>query len=245
MLGLVATRAHTSNIVLCRNDIRLGRRVCSNEENCKYSTSNLNHPKTIINPPQPHSPQLNQTHPHATTHLYTTTHHTQINQKIHLKDKHSKHYTKYTRRNKPLTTKKGISTISYRLQKAYRKITTYKPSTYTIGLIAVAIAIFLLGGGIYDLLEQGTVPVAAFTEIGGQGRLLFFYPYPSLNDQFIAESAFIMILYALGTAGLLFAYQSTKYAYKPRQAYITLIAGLVFLILSFMFLEIIFNTRIG
>jgi hypothetical protein len=149
------------------------------------------------------------------------------------------------RRNKSLTTKKGISTISHRLQKTYRKITTYKPSTYTIGLIAIAIAIFLLGGGIYDLLEQGTVPVAAFTEIGGQGRLLFFYPYPSLNDQFIAESAFIMILYALGTAGLLLTYQSTKYAYKPRQAYITLIAGLVFLTLSFMFLEIIFNSRIG
>jgi len=116
---------------------------------------------------------------------------------------------------------------------------------YTIGLIAIAAAIFLLGGGVYDLLQQGAVPVAAFTEIGGQGRLLFFFPYPSLNDQFIAESAFIMVLYALGAAGLLITYQSTKYAYKPRQAYITLIAGLVFVLLAFLFLEIIFFSRIS
>jgi hypothetical protein len=136
-----------------------------------------------------------------------------------------------------------MSSIKHYLQKTYWRITTYKPSTYTIALAATAIAIFFLGGGIYDLLQQSQIPVAAFTEIGGQGRFLFLYPYPSLNDQFIAESAFIMILYAIGAAGLLITYQSTKYAYKPRQAYIMLIAGLMFVILAYILLEIIFYSR--
>jgi hypothetical protein len=139
--------------------------------------------------------------------------------------------------------KKTSSSISYYLQKLYWKITTYKPSTYTLGIIAIAAAIFLLGGGIYDLLERSSVPITAYTEIGGEGRLLFFYPYPSLNDQFIAESIFIMVLYGLGAAGFLIVYQSTKYVYKPRQAYITLLAGMVFIIMAYLLLEIIFYKR--
>lgn len=136
-----------------------------------------------------------------------------------------------------------MSSIQHYLQKTYWKITTYKPSTYTIAFIAIAAAIFFLGGGIYDLLEQSQIPIAAFTESGGQGRFLFLYPYPSLNDQFIAESAFIMILYVIGAVGLLFTYQSTKYAYKPRQAYMYLLTGLVFVMMAYLLLEVIFYTR--
>lgn len=161
------------------------------------------------------------------------------NPKTHIENKH------YTRGEQNLSTiKKGTSSITYYLQKLYWKITTFKPSLYTLGLITVAISIFLLGGGVYDILTQSTTPIAVFTEMGGEGRFLFLYPYPSLNDQFIAESIFIMILYALGAGGFLITYQSTKYAYKPRQAYITLMAGIMFIILSYVLLEIIFFTRL-
>jgi hypothetical protein len=136
-----------------------------------------------------------------------------------------------------------MSSIKHYIQKTYWKIINFKPAMNTVAIIALAIAIFLLGGGIYDLLEQSTMPIAAYTESGGAGRFLFLYPYPSLNDQFIAESAFIMILYSIGAAGFLITYQSTKYAYKPRQAYIMLLAGLIFIILSYIFLEIIFYSR--
>lgn len=136
-----------------------------------------------------------------------------------------------------------MSSITHYLQKTYWRLVTYKPSTYTIAFIALAAAIFLLGGGVYDLLEQSSIPIAIFTTSGGQGSFIFFYPYPSLNDQFIAESAFIMILYAIGIMGFLITYQSTKYAYKPRQAYIMLLTGLIFIILAYMLLEIIFYKR--
>jgi len=41
----------------------------------------------------------------------------------------------------------------------------------------------------------------------------------------------------LGFMGLLAIYQSTKSAYKPRQAYMLLIIGVALLLLSFVFLE--------
>jgi hypothetical protein len=136
-----------------------------------------------------------------------------------------------------------MSSVKRYLEKAYWRITTYKPSTFTIVLIAIAAAIFLFGGGVYDVLEQSQIPIAIFTESGGTGSFIFLYPYPSLNDQFIAESAFIMILYAFGFMGLYVTYQSTKYAYNPRQAYVMLIAGLTFILLAYALLEYIFYLR--
>lgn len=136
-----------------------------------------------------------------------------------------------------------MSSITRYLQKAYWRITTYKPSTSAIALIAIAASIFLLGGGVYDILQQSTIPIAIFTQSGGQGGFLFLYPYPSLNDQFIAESAFIMILYAMGFIGFYVTYQSTKYAYNTRQAYMMLIAGVMFIILAYALLEYIFYLR--
>ncbi len=137
----------------------------------------------------------------------------------------------------------AMSSIKHYLQKTYWRITTYKPSTFAIAFIVLAVAIFLLGGGVYDILEQSSIPIAIFSTSGGAGSFIFLYPYPSLNDQFIAESVFIMILYAIGIMGFLITYQSTKYAYKPRQAYIMLLAGLVFIILAYLLLEVIFYDR--
>jgi hypothetical protein len=47
--------------------------------------------------------------------------------------------------------------------------------------------------------------------------------------------------------GLFAIYQSTKSAYKPRQAYMLLIVGVTFLLLAYIFLEnsIIFKTSGG
>ena len=135
-----------------------------------------------------------------------------------------------------------MSSLRRSIEKAYWRITTYKPSTFVIALIAIAIAIFLLGGGIYDILESGSIPIAIYSSSSG---FIFLYPYQSLSDQFIAESAFIMILYAIGFAGFYVTYQSTKYAYKPRQAYTMLIAGLMFILLAYGILEYIFFLRSG
>jgi len=136
-----------------------------------------------------------------------------------------------------------MSSLTRYLQKTYWRITTYRPSPWTISFVVLGVAIFLLGGGVYDLLEQSSIPIAIFSSSGGAGSFIFLYPYPSLNDQFIAESILIMILYSMGIAGLVITYQSTKYAYKPRQAYIYLLAGLFFTLIAYGMLEYIFYLR--
>jgi hypothetical protein len=126
---------------------------------------------------------------------------------------------------------KQVSSFSYRLQKTYERIITSKPSLFVVGILAVALALFLLGGGIYDMMVEG-IAVAYF----GSGGTLYVF-YPSLSEQFLLESALIMIFGAIGFAGFLMAYRSTKYAYNPRQAYQLLLVGCVLLIIAYILIE--------
>jgi predicted neutral ceramidase superfamily lipid hydrolase len=120
--------------------------------------------------------------------------------------------------------------LGYASRKTYRKVSTTKPSIFIVAAITVALSIFLLGGGIFDILEKPLVV------IGYSSRVIFFYPY-SISEQTILESLTVMVLYSIGAAGLLLMYQSTKYAYKPRQATILLLAGAVFLFIAYISIE--------
>ncbi|MGD9130811.1 MAG: hypothetical protein PVH73_04470 [Candidatus Bathyarchaeota archaeon] len=126
---------------------------------------------------------------------------------------------------------KQVSSFAYRLQKTYERILTSKPSLFVVGILAVAMAFFLLGGGIYDMMVED-VAVAYFTS---SGTLYVFYP--SLSEQFLLESMLIMIFGAIGFAGFIIAYRSTKYAYNPRQAYRFLLVGCVLLIIAYILIE--------
>ena len=125
---------------------------------------------------------------------------------------------------------KQMSSLAFSLQKTYERIITAKPSLFLVGASAVAVAFFLLSGGIYDVLIQ---PIVAYFASGGQ--MLVFYP--SLTEQFLLESIIIMVFYAIGFAGFLIAYRSTKYAYNPRQAYRFLLVGCVLLIIGLLLIE--------
>lgn len=127
--------------------------------------------------------------------------------------------------------RRRFTSLGFGLRKAYRKLTTAKPSIFIIALLVASLAVFLLGGGVYDILEK---PLIAFPI--SQTRILFFYPY-SLHEQAISESLYIMVSYAIGAVGLLLMYQSTKYAYKPRQAFIMLLAGVAFMLMAYFFIE--------
>jgi hypothetical protein len=125
---------------------------------------------------------------------------------------------------------KQVSSFAFWLQKTYERILTTKPSLFLVGVSAVALAFFLLSGGIYDVLIK---PIVAYFASGGQ--MLVFYP--SLTEQFLLESILIIIFYAIGFAGFLIAYRSTKYAYNPRQAYRFLLVGCVLLIIGVILIE--------
>jgi hypothetical protein len=135
------------------------------------------------------------------------------------------------------TVKKRISSMSYSFNKVYRRISTMEPSTFILSIIAIGIAVFLFGGGVYDLIM--TPYPAAYS--GG----IFVLVDPRLSSQFISDSIAATILYTLGTVGLIAVYQSTKYAYKPRQAYMMFMVGIVLLFLAYIFLEATINIKLG
>ncbi len=134
--------------------------------------------------------------------------------------------------------KKEITSASFSMTKLYRRISTAKPSTLIVSMIAVSLAVFLFGGGLYD------ITIKPFPAVYVSNRFLFIYPQ-SLSDQFIAESLITMILFVMGMTGLLLMYQSTKYAFKPRQAYMMFLIGAVFLFLSYLIVETILTMKTG
>ena len=133
--------------------------------------------------------------------------------------------------------KKGISSLSFSMSRLYRAITTVRPSSFVVSALVVAVGIFLFGGGLYDLIVK-PLPAVYY-----QGQFLFLYP--QLSEQFISDSIVAMTLYAFGAIGLIMIYQSTKYVYKPRQAYMMLMMGIVLLLIAYIFLEESIHIKLG
>lgn len=129
--------------------------------------------------------------------------------------------------------KKTVSSMSYSLQKLQRRISTVKPSNFVLAGIAIAFAVFLFGGGLYSLI------VKPYTAVYYGGRFLFVYP--QLSEQFISDSIIAMILFSMGIIGLATMYQSTKYAYKPRQAYMMFLVGAALLIIAYVSVEAVMH----
>ena len=137
--------------------------------------------------------------------------------------------------------KRRMSSLSYSINKFYRKISTARPSTIVLSVVAMAVAIFLFGGGIYNVVTR-PLP-SAYVDLPGGGRFIFLYP--QLSEQFVTDSIVVMILYSLGIIGAIAMYQSTKYAYKPRQAYLMFLVGVIFLVLAYILLENALQIKMG
>jgi hypothetical protein len=133
--------------------------------------------------------------------------------------------------------KKQTSSASFSSNRWFRKISTAKPSVFILSIIVIALAVFLLGGGLYTIVIQ-PLPSAYY-----QGRFLFLYP--DLSYQFVSDTVISIMLYTLGFIGLLAVYQSSKYAYKSREAYMMLVIGVVLLFLAYVFLEESINIKLG
>jgi hypothetical protein len=133
--------------------------------------------------------------------------------------------------------KKSVSNLSFSLNRLYHTITTSRPSNLIIPVFAIGFAVFLFGGGLYDIIMK-PLPAVYYG-----GRFLFLYP--QLSEQFIGDSIVAMTVYALGIIGLLVLYQSSKYVYKPRQAYMLMIVGMALLFLAYIFLEVSIQLKIS
>ena len=125
--------------------------------------------------------------------------------------------------------KKSSSSISFSLSKWFRRISQETPSTTLITAAGLIYAVFILGGGLFTLINHPS-PAAYISNN-------FIFLYPGVSQQFVSDTIISATLYVLGFVGLLMIYQSTKSAYKPRQAYMMLIIGVALVLLSYTFLE--------
>ncbi len=126
--------------------------------------------------------------------------------------------------------KKTSEDMSFSLSRWFRKFSTNTPTLTIVTIVGLCYAIFLFSGGLYTLIEQ---PIPAYLTSSGA----IYFLYPGISEQFVADTITAIALYGLGFAGLLALYQSTKNAYKPRQAYMLLVIGVTFVLLSYIFLE--------
>jgi hypothetical protein len=133
--------------------------------------------------------------------------------------------------------KRRVSSLSFSFNRLYRTITNTKPSNLLIPILAVAFAVFLFAGGIYDLIQK---PLAA---VYYNNAFLFLNPY--LTEQFISDSVLAAIIYSMGVIGLIVVYQSTRYIYKPRQAYMMLIIGLALALMAYIFLQLAIQVKLS
>jgi hypothetical protein len=127
--------------------------------------------------------------------------------------------------------------MSFSMSRWFRRISTAKPSTFIITAVLISYTIFLFGGGLFTIITQ-PLPAVYYNS-------RFYFLYPDLSSQFISDTVISAMLYAVGFIGLLAIYQSTKYAYKPRQAYIMLVVGVTLLLLAYIFLEDAILVKIG
>jgi hypothetical protein len=140
-------------------------------------------------------------------------------------------------------TKRQASSMSFSVNRWFRKLSASKPSSSTFIVIVLAFTIFLLGGGIFQILAQ--TPIAFYA---GQ-RFFFIYTYElggsGLDGQLGMDTVISAMLYTFGLIGLLLMYRSTKNAYKPRLAYITLILGVTLILFAYLFLETVIRIKTG
>lgn len=97
------------------------------------------------------------------------------------------------------------------IRRAYDKILAYRPPRSIIAALIIATSIFLLGGGIYISI------------------------IPSMF--LLIESIGVMILYALGSLGLILIYYSARRIRDQRYALIIMEIGISLLLISFIMVE--------
>ncbi len=113
-----------------------------------------------------------------------------------------------------------------------------KPSTTVIMIGVLLFVGFVLAGGIYDILER---PISLLPSSRGYSVVI----KGTLGQQTLNESLIAAFLYMLGLSGLYMLLRSTRYAYRPRNAYLLLILGTFTVLLVIFYSTTLINAKIG
>jgi hypothetical protein len=149
----------------------------------------------------------------------------------------SKKNKKQQMKQKPAPATPAQSSLSFSLTKWFKTSVITHPSALIITTIFIGFAVLLLGGGIYAMTTEGMLT----TWYDGSK---FYFLYPSISEQFLADTVISVILYSMGFVGLLSIIQSARNASKPRQAYMLMAIGISLILLSYILLESAINIKL-
>lgn len=144
-----------------------------------------------------------------------------------------------TLRKLPWRLQRRFSNLGYTL-KIFRAPTVRRMRlSTTVTLIAVLVFVgFVLAGGIYDILER---PISLLPTTTGYSVLI----KGTLGQQTLNESLISAFLYMLGLGGLYMLLRSTRFAYRPRSAYLLLILGTLTVMLVIFYTNAMITSKIG
>jgi hypothetical protein len=89
----------------------------------------------------------------------------------------------------------------------------------------IALATFIMGGGIYDLLDN---PVSVLPGPGGG----WIAVHPIMHEQTLNESILSMVFYIFIFSGFILSYRSSQIRFNPRQSKMMMAIGLALLIIG-------------
>lgn len=128
----------------------------------------------------------------------------------------------------------GYSTRFFRGPTARRM----KPSMTVLIFSVIIFVGFILAGGVYDILER---PISLLPSPTGYSVVI----KGTLGQQTLNESLIAAFLYMLGLGGLYMLLRSTRYAYRPRNAYLLLILGTLTVLIVVFYSNTLLTAKIG
>jgi peptidoglycan/LPS O-acetylase OafA/YrhL len=139
----------------------------------------------------------------------------------------------------PWRLKRALGNMSYSLHLSGGPSTRrIKPSTTLTIIIALAVVGFILAGGVYDLLEH---PISLLPTPTGYSVLIS----GTLGEQTLNESLIAGFLYMLGLGGLYMLLRSTRFAYRPRNAYLLLMIGTFTVLMVVYYSNALMSAKLG
>jgi len=141
-------------------------------------------------------------------------------------------------RKLPWRLQRAFGNLGYSLRIFRGPTARRKPSSTVALVVVIAIVGFILAGGIYDILEH---PISLLPTPSGYSLLI----KGTLGQQTLNESLVAALLYMLGLGGLYMLLRSTRFAYRPRNAYLLLILGTVTVLLVVFYTNALITQKIG
>lgn len=133
----------------------------------------------------------------------------------------------------------ALSKLLDRLKQIRLPSLSFRLSASIITVLVVAVSIFILGGGVYDIIQ------------GLQGELIALLPTPSypqfyyqgMSDQTFNESAYFILFLIIGVSGGYISFRSSRHAYHPKEARMLLLIGIAMMLVATIGCEVILSWK--